>query len=156
MWQSILYRVKLSGPGIGLLTTMPLLPCRAGLESCQDWAFKPTNGHQDLTLPRENPDTSMAFKEISVKHDTRPTVKEQDETQAIEAAEINRGPQLCCSPREAAVEMLESSYRPVCLPTHRCSKLLPGGSFGGSGVAQTTCTKTQPSAHPTLQGPPQS
>lgn len=110
---------------------MPLLPCRAGLESCQGWAFKPTNGHRDLILPRENPDAGTAFKEISVKHDTRPKVKEQGKTQAIEAAEINRGPQLCCSHPKATVETLGSSYRPVCLPTHRCGsmKLLPGGAL---------------------------
>ena len=30
----------------------------------------------------------------------------------------------------------------------------PGGGFGGPGVAQTTCTKTQPAAHTSPRGPP--
>lgn len=147
-----------TSPGTGLFATMPLLPCRVSLKSCRGWAFKPKNGHQDLILPQGNPGAGIDFKEISVKHDTRPAVKEQGETQAMGAAEINQGPQLCCcSPQEAAGEMLESSYRPVCLPTHRYGsmKLLPRESFGGSVVAQTTYTKTQPSAQPSLQGPPQ-
>lgn len=39
---------------------------------------------------------------MSVKPDTNPAVKERGgEVQAFEAAELEQGPQLCCSHREA-------------------------------------------------------
>lgn len=75
--------VKLPGPGIGPLVTVPPLPRRAGRESCRGRALHGTKCCNNewlpgaLTLPLENSDTGTASKKISAKHDTKPAVKER-------------------------------------------------------------------------------